>query len=693
MVKINTNLGVSVNLENAPTPKPIMNVGEEKIVGKDKFGALADTLAQINPTIKKLADKDLKQKAEASFEEGQATINGMTLEQAKEAHKNGFPDIFNGWARYGAYKQYANNSVDNFIQDFKNDYWSKRNQEGYNWQEHYNEASATYLQGKEGDEFFASAYNNGTEEIRKWLNVKEFEKQQEELQFKVTGNTSLAIQNLPEKVEEQLEILFYDQELLNDPEGMNVNGYQERKAKFFQDNMSKTFIDMFYKLKTDKNPALSNADFDDIVISEAETHAKLDGRFAPEYIQLLTQDRPDGTPAIINNPKHQKRVIALVDELKDSINLNRNTAMWWNGSLASTGMKKSDRIEVGEQAFAKEIKRLISTGEATSEADAFLKATLTFAPAMAKNEPIPQIVDLFEKPLSSQYTEDAKLAIEVYKGLEQNGMVGIYFEENDKNRYKFFIASILSDAGVDPRDIVRQVGTMDMSTSTITELSSANKKTLQGFAGNMAYAPNLDLVYTVAEYFKNINSDVNDNFISQTKKFIDEYYENINGRYVSKYKLNQFGVTKDNYDAFKVASIEILKEKLNGEKSIIQDTDIVGFFYDETNPDITGQAPNATNNQSIDLNNYELIVNREGDTLYFKDDNSFMTDVPATVEYKDGRTVWLEVPIQLVKERVTKKNEELIAKADKARAKKDKELRIKREKNQEFLSTQEGMTP
>ena len=121
----------------------------------------------------------------------------------------------------------------------------------------------------------------------------------------------------------------------------------------------------------------------------------------------------------------------------------------------------------------------------------------------------------------------------------------------------FFIASILSDAGLDPRDIVRQVGTMDMSTSTITELSSANKKTLQGFAGNMAYAPNLDLVYTVAEYFKNINSDVNDNFISQTKKFIDEYYENINGRYVSKYKLNQFGVTKDNYDAFKVASIEI----------------------------------------------------------------------------------------------------------------------------------------
>ena len=35
------------------------------------------------------------------------------------------------------------------------------------------------------------------------------------------------------KVEEQLEISFYEDELANDPEGMNVNGYQERKAKFF----------------------------------------------------------------------------------------------------------------------------------------------------------------------------------------------------------------------------------------------------------------------------------------------------------------------------------------------------------------------------------------------------------------------------------------------------------------------------
>ena len=87
MVKINTNLGVSVSLQNAPTPQPVMSTGQQQIVGKDKFEALADTLATINPTIKKLADQKLKERNEASFEEGKAKINGMTLDEAKKLIK------------------------------------------------------------------------------------------------------------------------------------------------------------------------------------------------------------------------------------------------------------------------------------------------------------------------------------------------------------------------------------------------------------------------------------------------------------------------------------------------------------------------------------------------------------------------------------------------------------------------------
>ncbi len=675
--KINTDLGINVGLENAPTPQPITNVGSETIVGKDKFGALADTLAQVNPTIRKLADSKMKEQNEKDFELGKAKINGMTLEEARKAHTSGFPDVFNGWARFGAYKQYANNSVDNFIQDFKQDYATRKNETGYNWQDHYNEFSQSYLADKQGDEFFASAYNEGTTSLRKWLNVQEFEKQQENLQYKVIGNTSLSIQNLPTKVEEQLEIAFYE----SNPVMTLGKDYKERKAKFFQDNMSQTFKDMYYELKENRNPALSKADFDDIVINEAELHASLDGRFATEYIELLTTNRPDGTPAIINTPKYQKRVEALVDKLRDAVQLNVDTVKWWNGELASSGMKKSDRVDVGARAFEKEQNKNINAGE--TPADAFLNATMSLIPAMGKNEPIQQIVDLFDKPLSSAYTEDAKLAFEVYAALDQRGLAGMYFAENDKNKYKYFIGDVLSKAGVPPQDIIRQLGTMDNMTKTFTQLSSTNKVELEkGFSANMAYAPNKELVYTIAEYFKNINSSVNDNFINQTKQFVDKYYEDVNGRYVSKYKLNQFGVTKDNYDAFKVSAIEILQEKLNTEKSIIQETSLVGFFFDETNINVEGSAPNV--NDGIDLNNYELIVNSQGDTLYFKSEDGFMTDVPETVEYKDGRMVWLEVPVDLVKNKLAKKKEIQDAKDLKLKIQKDEKIRKKKERKQYF---------
>ena len=94
----------------------------------------------------------------------------------------------------------------------------------------------------------------------------------------------------------------------------------------------------------------------------------------------------------------------------------------------------------------------------------------------------------------------------------------------------------------------------------------------------------------------------------------------------------------------------MLKEKLNTEKNIIEETDITGFFFDETNLDFPEtNEPNV--DRGIDLDKYELIVNTEDDVLYFKEDDGSPLEIPATVEYKDGQTVWLQVPIKLVKER------------------------------------------
>jgi hypothetical protein len=684
MAKINTNLGVSVSLQNAPTPQPVMSTGQQQIVGKDKFEALADTLATINPTIKKLADQKLKERNEASFEEGKAKINGMTLDEAREAHKNGFPDVFNGWARYGAHKQYAINSTDNFIQDFKNQYWSRRNETGYNWQEHYNELSQQYLADKQGDEFFASAYNEGTSELRRWLNVKEFEKQEEDLQYKVIGNTSLSIQGLPTKVEEQLEIAFYD---ANPPMTLGKN-YQERKAKFFQENMSKTFKDMFYKLKENRNPAMSLADFDDVLINEAELHAKLDGRFSNEYIELLTSNRPDGTPAIINNPKYQKRVSALVDDLRDAVTLGVNTQSWFMGNVGS--MSKTDRTKLASDIFDKEYR--IKKSQGLSNSQAFQATTMTLMSGLKRNEPVKQIADLLEKPLTREYTEDNKLALEIYSMLDKNGITGIYFKENDKNKYKFFVANLRKEAGEDPRDIILSMGTMDTTTKEINDLTSADKQKIQSFSANMANPRNQELAYMTAKYFKNIAGGTDTDYIKQAEKFLDQYYTDVNGRYVSNYKMAQFGVKPEQYDSFKSIAIEMLKEKLNTEKNIIEETDITGFFFDETNLDFPEtNEPNV--DRGIDLDKYELIVNTEDDVLYFKEDDGSPLEIPATVEYKDGQTVWLQVPIKLVKERFDTSEAERQAKQAIEDEKRLKEKDALNRKRKQFNQQTKDMVP
>lgn len=681
--KINTDLGINVGLENAPTPQPITNVGSERIIGKDKFGALADTLAQINPTIKKLADASMKEQNEKDFEQGKAKINGMTLEEARKAHTSGFPDVFNGWARFGAYKQYANNSVDNFIQDFKQDYATKKNETGYNWQDHYNEFSQSYLADKQGDEFFASAYNEGTTSLRKWLNVQEFEKQQEDLQYKVIGNTSLSIQNLPTKVEEQLEIAFYE----SNPVMTLGKDYKERKAKFFQDNMSQTFKDMYYELKENRNPALSKSDFDDIVINEAELHASLDGRFATEYIELLTTNRPDGTPAIINNPKYQKRVTALVDSLRDAVKLNVDTVNWFNGNVA--GKSKTDRTKLGSDIFDKELRVKKSSG--MSDADAFLATTMTMMSGIKRNEPVKQIEDLLSKPLTREYTEDNKLALEVYSALDKNGITGIYFKENDKNKYKFFVANLRIQAGEQPQDVILSMGTMDTTTKEINDLTSEDKKTIQDFSGNMANARNQELAYMTAKYFKNIAGGTDTDYIKQAEQFIDKHYTEINGRYVSNYKMKQFGVAPENYDGFKVTAIEMLKEKLNTEKNIIQETDLIGFFFDETNINVDGTAPNV--NEGVDLDDFELIVNTDDDVLYFKQDDGSPLEIPSTVEYKDGQTVWLQIPIALVKERYEAKVKEQQTKDDLADAKRRQVLADRSDANKLFYEQTKDMQP
>jgi len=229
---------------------------------------------------------------------------------------------------------------------------------------------------------------------------------------------------------------------------------------------------------------------------------------------------------------------------------------------------------------------------------------------------------------------------------------------------------------------------MRFRTSEIIDLNPAERLELQGLSPNEAFPPNQELVQMIGQYFKNT---MGEGFKNATEEFIGKYYTDVNGRLISNHKINAVGVKPEEYDSFKIHAIELLKEKLNVERNIIEESSLTGFFFDETNTGVnntgvTGVSPSIIN--GIDLNEYEIIVNYQDNTISFKEDLSSSQDIPATVEYKDGQTVWLEIPIKNVLDRKTKFDkialDKEIARQNKANNDKDKRKDISDKLGQEF---------
>ena len=76
----------------------------------------------------------------------------------------------------------------------------------------------------------------------------------------------------------------------------------------------------------------------------------------------------------------------------------------------------------------------------------------------------------------------------------------------------------------------------------------------------------------------------------------------------------------------------------------------------------------------------------------FKENLSTSLDVPATVEYKDGQTAWLEIPISIVNDRMKEKQASQDILDEKASMAKDKKLKAKqkRERDREDMGVGVG---
>ena len=187
--KINTDLGINVNLTDAPDVKAVSVTNTPLPTGKNQFELLADVLGQFNPKIQELVKKDVQEKDLQDEILGANTVNGLTLEEARQAHEKGFPDIYNGWARVGAYRQYALNANMEFSERMKQRYNENKNNPNYNWQQDYAELSQFYLKDKQNDPFFQAAFQKISPLTQKFITEEEFKNQTENLKRRVEHST------------------------------------------------------------------------------------------------------------------------------------------------------------------------------------------------------------------------------------------------------------------------------------------------------------------------------------------------------------------------------------------------------------------------------------------------------------------------------------------------------------------------
>lgn len=191
MAKISTDLNVNIGINDVPAGKGIETKLPTVPQGKDLLQSLSEALGTLNPKIYEIAKQAADKENEEQAVLGANTINGMTKEEAARAHQNGFPDIYNGWARVGAYKQYAYNANEEFSRTWKSNYFNNRGNPDYNWEQDYSRAAQQYLSDKQNDPFFKKLLEKNLLKLKITLEKKNlnFKTQNYKTEYKLTQHT------------------------------------------------------------------------------------------------------------------------------------------------------------------------------------------------------------------------------------------------------------------------------------------------------------------------------------------------------------------------------------------------------------------------------------------------------------------------------------------------------------------------
>ena len=635
--RINTDLGINVSLTDAPDVKTVSITNPPKIEGKNNFEVLADVLGQFNPKIQELAKKDLEREAQADLILGANQVNSMTLEDARKAHQQGFPDIYNGWARVGAYKQYANNANEEFANNFKKRYLENRNTAGYNWQNDYAEISALYIQDKKQDPFFQAAYQKTNESTQKWIQEKEFEFQSKELIDRVSTDLAYQFKTLPDKVVDILDAEFRD----TIPIETSGKDFLQRKQEFIQNNLEKRFNEEYEKIKTNLNPALTKVQFDDIFLTQAQAHAAMGGNYAPFYIKKIIEPKSDGTPAIIDNPKFTEKAISVVSKLNESIKVQQFYQGFKTNNTST--ISDEDYKKYSTQLFDNLVSQYQANG--ATQGQAIQEATRILAPNLGTNRPIPQIKQILNRPIGTVVTNDNRAALNLALMLDNAGALPAYFDgsENNKDATKWQMAVMFYRNGENINSIIPKIGRLEQS-AKISPLTDAEKNKLGSTFKNLQTVYNQELVYGVAQYFKSTDASGKD-IEKLTEQYVDKYFfKDKGGKYISRSKLKSLGINENDYDDFKKEAINAVKDNL--PKPTPVNTKTYGDFgKDKFWKEYYKNNPEKVPDTNFNANNYDFIINPDNRTAYFvlNDGTNYFQPVMITTKTGEERILMFDL--------------------------------------------------
>ena len=639
MAKIDTD--ITTGSINSIGTTPSVNVGKGRQIIDSNSQVLARSLSSVSEALGKYVQVKEKEKATEKTIEGANAINGMTLGEARELHKAGFPDINNEWARYGAYKQYASNASDNFVFEFQNEYNKNKYSKDWNWNQALSEKISTFNEGKENDVYFEGAMNTANETIKKWVNGEELVKESKILTDRVNQDTAFAITTIPEKIRTKLDVQFMEDYAM--PYDYDTGEFEAEKTKYMLENLSKAWDEELQIVKDNLNPALTLSDLDGLIIEAGESHMATDGRFAAFYAKMLTERRPDGTPSIAENPKWNEAASALLTKIGSLKGVDT-----FETDLRSGNGQKYDNAEFNKNSndlLNRKIQIAKANDSTLTEAQAFEAAVDELLPILKNNQAVSRLKEILSRPISRDPTEQSRLAFSLAMKLHQNGMLGEYFNKDNKMSVFWSIAVKKAQAAgenANPDTILKELGQYSNNFKTYATLVSENKEEfVNDFSNiNMKKPKNQQIIYTMGEYFKNImGDDWKEGLINWVGINYEEYGETL----YSKNELQELGIPAADFEFSKKVIAKMLVEKLEITSHIDSDWDVADLNYIVDVMDL----PPEEQPVDFEIEEYELIINPEDGELSLGVKAAvYDYQLPALMTTEDNKVFWLSVPKQ-----------------------------------------------